>query len=146
MNKIAIIVSKFNSEITSRLLSGAKNELTKLSIDEKQIEIFEVPGAIEIPLIAKLLAKAGQVNAIICLGAVIRGETSHYDYVCKQVSDGCAKIMLDFEIPVIFGVLTTETEEQALARCGGSQGNKGADAAAAAIEMINLIKNINHKQ
>lgn len=146
MNKIAIIVSKFNSEITSRLLSGAKNELTKLSIDEKQIEIFEVPGAIEIPLIAKLLAKAGQVNAIICLGAVIRGETSHYDYVCKQVSDGCAKIMLDFEIPVIFGVLTTETEEQALARCGGSQGNKGADAAAAAIEMINLIKNINHKR
>ena len=104
--------------------------------------MIQVPGAIEIPLVAKLLAESNRYKAIIALGAVIRGETSHYDYVCDQVSQGCQKVMLDFNIPVIFGVLTTENEEQALARVGGVHGHKGIDAADAALEMIQVVEEL----
>lgn len=140
-HKIAIIVSEFNQEITGKLLAGAHTRLLELGIDEKDITIAEVPGAVEIPLIAQLIAKNGDHKAIIALGCVIRGETSHYDYVCELVSQGCLRVMLDFDIPVIFGILTTENEEQAHARAGGAEGNKGADAADAALSMLKLIAN-----
>ena len=139
--KIAIIVSEFNHEVTGKLLAGAHTRLLELGINENDITIAQVPGAVEIPLIAQLIAKNGDHKAIIGLGCVIRGETSHYDYVCELVSQGCLRVMLDFEIPVIFGVLTTENEEQAHARAGGSEGNKGADAADAALSMLKLIAN-----
>lgn len=135
--KIAVITSRFNEEITSKLKEGALHRLAEKNIHH--IDIFDVPGAVEIPLIAKLCAKQKKYDAIICLGAVIRGETTHYDYVCEQVSQGCQKIMLDYEIPVIFGVLTTENEAQAFDRVGGAHGHKGVDAADAALEMIKLI-------
>ena len=140
-HKIAIIVSEFNKEVTGKLLAGAHTRLLDLGIPETEITIAMVPGAIEIPLIAQLIAKNGAHKAVIALGCVIRGETSHYDYVCDQVSHGCLRVMLDFEIPVIFGILTTENEEQAHARAGGAEGNKGADAADAALAMLKLIAN-----
>ena len=146
MYKIAVIVSKFNEDVTSKLLDGALNRLEILGVTKQSITVFDVPGAVEIPLVAKLLAKTQKYDAIICLGAVIRGETGHYDFVCKQVSDGCASVMLNYEIPVIFGVLTTDNLEQALARCGGNKGNKGnkgADAADAALHMIGVVTAIN---
>ncbi len=136
---IAIVVSRFNTPITSRLLAGAKARLLQKGVDEKAITIIEVPGAVEIPLIAQKLAKKGGVDAIIALGAVIRGETSHYDYVCEQVSQGCQTVSLKYDIPVIFGILTTENKAQALARVGGDHGHKGRDAADAALEMIALM-------
>lgn len=142
MHKIAIVVSQFNQGITDKLLDGAVERLRSLGITKQSISVLAVPGAIEIPLIAKLLAKTRTYEAIICLGAVIRGETGHYDFVCKQVSDGCAKVMLDFESPVVFGVLTTDNIEQALARSGGGDGNKGADAADVALQMIKLVDSI----
>lgn len=140
-HQIAIVVSEFNKEVTGKLLAGAHTRLLELGWQEKDITIAMVPGAVEIPLIAQLIAKNGNHKAIIALGAVIRGETSHYDYVCAQVSEGCQRVMLDYEIPVIFGILTTENEEQAHARAGGASGNKGADAADAAIAMLKLIAN-----
>ena len=142
MYKIAIVVSQFNQEIADNLLQGALDQLSFLGIERQSVVILKVPGAVEIPLVAKLLAKSRKYNAIICLGVVIRGETGHYDFVCKQVSDGCAKVMLDYEIPVIFGVLTTDTTEQALARSGGAEGNKGAFAADAAIKMIDIVSQV----
>lgn len=138
--KIAIVVSQFNQAITSELLHGAKNYLLEAGVAEEAIHTVFVPGAIEIPLISKLLAKKNHYDAIIALGAVIRGETSHYDYVCNQVSQGCQQVMLEFEIPVIFGVLTTENEQQALDRIGGKEGHKGRDAAEAALAMIKIIR------
>lgn len=138
--KIAIIVSRFNDEITHALKQGTLTRLHEYHlIQHEQITVFDVPGAVEIPLIAKLCAKQKLYHAIICLGAVIRGETSHYNYVCEQVSQGCQKIMLDYDIPVIFSVLTTENIEQALNRAGGKHGHKGHDAADSAIEMIKLM-------
>jgi 6,7-dimethyl-8-ribityllumazine synthase len=139
MINIAIIVSDFNSSITHELLNGAKAELLQSGLAANQIHVVHVPGAIEIPLIAKLLAKTKNYDAIIALGCVIRGETSHYDYVCQQVSEGCQKVMMKQEIPVIFGVLTTENEAQALARVGGAEGHKGKEAADAALKMIQLV-------
>lgn len=138
MKKIAIVVSQFNEEVTSKLLTGAYNRLLELNISKQNIKVIHVPGAVEIPYAAQLLAKTKQFEAIIALGAVIRGETSHYDYVCDQVSQGCQRVMLDHHIPVIFGVLTTDTEEQALARVGGDAGHKGKDAADTAIAMLKL--------
>lgn len=138
--KIAIITSRFNEEITEKLKSGAIEQLTKLHISAEQYDLFDVPGAVEIPLIAKLCAKQDVYDAIICLGAVIRGETTHYDYVCEQVSVGCQQVMLEFDVPIIFGVLTTENEAQALDRVGGAHGHKGVDAVNAAIEMIALMQ------
>jgi 6,7-dimethyl-8-ribityllumazine synthase len=136
---IALVVSTFNQEITNALKQGALERLSELGFVSNEITLVEVPGAVEIPLVAQLIAKKNTVRAVIALGAVIRGETTHYDYVCDQVSQGCQRVMLDFDIPVIFGVLTTENEEQAWDRLGGSHGHKGRDAADCAL-MMNSIK------
>lgn len=132
---IALVVSTFNQSITSALKKGTVGRLTELGFTPNEIVLVEVPGAIEIPLAVQLLAKKKIVQVIIALGAVIRGETSHYDYVCDQISQGCQRVMLDFSIPVIFGVLTTENEAQAWDRLGGKQGHKGREAANCAVMM-----------
>lgn len=137
--KFCIIVSRFNEFICSKLLSGAIDELKRHGVAEQNIDIVWCPGAFEIPLIAKKCAKTGKYNAIITLGAVIKGSTSHYDYVCAEVSKGVASVGLETEIPVIFGVLTTDNIEQAIERAGTKAGNKGSDAAKSAIEMANLM-------
>lgn len=138
--KLAIIVSQFNQPVTEKLLNGALTRLAELGIEDNHIKTVWVPGAVEIPLMAKQLAKTKRFAAIICLGAVIRGETDHYDYVCQQVSFGCQQVALEYEIPVIFGVLTTKNKEQAFARAGGERGNKGAESIDAAMTMINLMR------
>ena len=137
--KVGIVVARFNEFITSKLLGGAKDGLVRHDVPEENIDVAWVPGAFEIPLIAKKMAKSGKYDAIICLGAVIRGATSHYDYVCSEVSKGIAQTSLAAKIPVMFGVLTTENIEQAIERAGTKAGNKGYDCAAGAIEMVNLI-------
>ncbi len=137
--KIAVITSRFNGEITQKLYDGALARFAQRGVLSDQLFSFWVPGAVEIPLIAKKCAQQNYA-AIVCLGAVIRGETTHYDYVCDQVSQGCQQVMMQYEIPVIFGVLTTENEAQALARVGGAHGHKGKDAADAALEMIALLE------
>lgn len=137
--KFCIIVSRFNEFICSKLLSGALDELKRHGVDEQNIDIVWCPGAFEIPLIAKKCAKTEKYNAIITLGAVIKGSTSHYDYVCAEVSKGVASVGLETEVPVIFGVLTTDNIEQAIERAGTKAGNKGSDAAKSAIEMANLM-------
>lgn len=140
--KIGIIAARFNEFITSKLLGGAMDALTRHDVNENDIEVCWVPGAFEIPLIAAKMAQTGKYDAIIALGAVIRGSTTHYDYVCSEVSKGIASVSLDSGVPVMFGVLTTETIEQAIERAGTKAGNKGFDCAMGAIEMVNLIKNI----
>lgn len=137
---VAIVTSLFNSEITEQLLQGAHTTLLASGLLEDQIKIVKVPGAIEIPLVAKRLAQSKSYHAIICLGAVIRGETDHYEYVNQQVSQGCQQVMLAYDIPVIFGVLTTQNSLQARDRVGGKKGHKGVDAAQAAIHMIQLMQ------
>ena len=137
-----IVVSRFNEFISSKLLSGALDELKRHGIEDNNIDIAWVPGAFEIPLVAKKAAKTGKYNAVIALGAVIKGSTSHYDYVCAEVSKGVASVSLETEVPVIFGVLTTDNIEQAIERAGTKSGNKGSDAAKSAIEMANLVKQI----
>lgn len=139
---IAIVISRFNPDITNRLLKGALLACKQNHIEINQDDIYDVPGAIEIPLITQALAKTQRYDAIIALGAVIQGETRHFDYVCEQVSRGCQKVMLKFELPVIFGILTTKTEKQALARSGGKMGNKGQECVLAALEMIDLLEKI----
>lgn len=140
--KFCIIVARFNEFIGSRLLSGAIDELKRHGAKEENIEVIWVPGAFEIPLVAKKAAKTNKYNAIITLGAVIKGSTSHYDYVCAEVSKGVASVGLETGIPVIFGVLTCDNIEQAIERAGTKAGNKGSDAAKSAIEMANLIAKI----
>ncbi|WP_434310088.1 6,7-dimethyl-8-ribityllumazine synthase [Hominifimenecus sp. rT4P-3] len=140
--KIGIVAARFNEFITAKLLSGAVDALTRHEAKEEDIAVAWVPGAFEIPLIASKMAKTGKYDAIICLGAVIRGSTSHYDYVCSEVSKGIAAVGLASEIPVLFGVLTTENIEQAIERAGTKAGNKGYDCAMSAIEMVNLIREI----
>lgn len=140
--KIGIVVSRFNEFITSKLLSGAMDGLIRHDVQERDIHVAWVPGAFEIPLIASKMAKSGKYDAVICLGAVIRGSTSHYDYVCSEVSKGVASVSLSSSIPVMFGVLTTENIEQAIERAGTKAGNKGYDCALGAIEMVNLIREI----
>ncbi|HHT9951888.1 TPA: 6,7-dimethyl-8-ribityllumazine synthase [Legionella pneumophila] len=135
---IALVVSTFNELITSALKKGALDRLAELGFKSEDITLVEVPGAVEIPFVAQLLAKKQKVEVIVALGAVIRGETSHYDYVCDQVSQGCQRVMLDYNIPVIFGVLTTENDEQALARVGGTHGHKGRDAIDCAVSMRSI--------
>lgn len=137
---IAIIVSQFNHEITAALLAGAMQRLNDSGFNEQDITLVEVPGAVEIPLIAQRLARKKQYAAIIALGAVIRGETTHYDYVCQQVSDGCQRVTLEFEVPVVFGVLTTENEDQAWDRLGGKHGHKGVDAVDCALAMHSILQ------
>ena len=140
--RFCIVISRFNEFIGSKLLSGAIDELKRHGISEDGIEIVWTPGAFEIPLVAKRCAKTGKYNAIIALGAIIKGSTSHYDYVCAELSKGIAQVGLETEVPVLFGVLTTENIEQAIERAGTKAGNKGSDAAKAAIEMANLLKEI----
>ena len=140
--KIDIVAGRFNEFITSKLIGGALDVLKRNDVSEENIDIAWVPGAFEIPLIAKKLANTQKYDAIITLGAVIKGSTPHFDYVCAEVSKGVAQISLQSELPVIFGVLTTNNIEEAIERAGTKAGNKGADAAFSAIEMINLIKEI----
>ncbi len=140
--KCAIVVSQFNQSITDKLLSGALQRLNELGFQKNQVTVLTVPGAVEIPLTAQLLAKTKKYNSIICLGAIVRGETSHYDYVCQQVSQGCQRVMLDFNIPVIFGVLTTEDFAQAEDRVGGKEGHKGMEAADTAVAMMQIMEQI----
>lgn len=138
--KFCIIVSRFNDFIGAKLLSGAIDELKRHGVDEENIDIVKVPGAFEIPIAAQKFAGTKKYNAIITLGAVIKGSTAHFDYVCAEVSKGVAQVSLQTGVPVIFGVLTTDNIEQAIERAGTKAGNKGSDAAKAAIEMANLLK------
>ncbi|HCZ7162758.1 TPA: 6,7-dimethyl-8-ribityllumazine synthase [Staphylococcus aureus] len=140
--KVAIVVSRFNDFITGRLLEGAKDTLIRHDVNEDNIDVAFVPGAFEIPLVAKKLASSGNYDAVITLGCVIRGATSHYDYVCNEVAKGVSKVNDQTNVPVIFGILTTESIEQAVERAGMKAGNKGAEAAVSAIEMANLLKSI----
>lgn len=140
--KFAIVVSRFNEFITSKLLGGALDMLKRHETNDDDIDVCWVPGAFEIPLVAKKLASSGKYNAVICLGAVIRGSTTHYDYVCNEVSKGIATVGLTTGVPTIFGVVTTENIEQAIERSGTKAGNKGSDAAVSAMEMANLLKSI----
>ncbi len=140
--KYAIVVSRFNEFITSKLLSGAIDSLQRHGAGDEQITVVWVPGSVEIPLAAKKLAASGKYNAVICLGAVIRGQTGHFEYVCQQVSRGIGQINYDTGVPAVFGVLTCETIEQAIERAGTKQGNTGANAALSAIEMTNLLGQI----
>ncbi len=138
--RVGIVSARFNELITSKLLSGALDGLRRHRVQEEDICVAWVPGAFEIPLIASKMAESGAYDAIICLGAVIRGATSHYEYVCREVSKGIAAVSLKSGIPVMFGVLTTETIEQALERAGTKAGNKGYDCAVGAIEMVNVMR------
>ncbi|HBM15145.1 MAG TPA: 6,7-dimethyl-8-ribityllumazine synthase [Lentisphaeria bacterium] len=138
--KVCIVVGRFNEFISSKLLGGAIDSLIRHGVDEEEIEVTWVPGSFEIPFIAKKIAETKKFDAIICLGAVIRGSTPHFDYVSNEMSKGIAKVSLDSGIPVIFGVLTTDNIEQAIERAGTKSGNKGYDAAVTAIEMANLVK------
>lgn len=140
--KVAIVVSRFNEFITNKLLGGAMDCLKRNNADEDNITVAWVPGAFEIPAVTRVLASSSKYDAVICLGAVIRGSTPHFDYVAAEVSKGVASISLNAKIPVIFGVLTTDTIEQAIERAGTKSGNKGFDAAMSAIEMANLYKQI----
>ncbi len=138
--RVGIVASRFNEFITNKLVGGALDGLKRHNVDEAQVDVAWVPGAFEIPLIASKMAKSGKYDAVICVGAVIRGNTSHYDYVCNEVSKGIASVSLDSGIPVLFGILTTENIEQAIERAGTKAGNKGYDCALSAIEMVNLIR------
>lgn len=140
--RIGIVAARFNEFITTKLLGGAMDGLIRHNVSEDDIHVAWVPGAFEIPLIASKMAKSGKYDAVICLGAVIRGATSHYDYVCSEVSKGVANVSLNSDIPVMFGVLTTDTIEQAIERAGTKAGNKGFECAEGAIEMVNLIRSI----
>ena len=140
--RIAVVAARFNEFITSRLLSGCEDGLVRHGVDTGQIDVAWVPGAFEIPVVAQRLAESGRYDAVICLGAVIRGSTSHYDYVCAEVSKGVAQVSLKTGLPVLFGVLTTDNIEQAIERAGTKAGNKGYDCALSAIEMINLLERI----
>ena len=140
--KVGIVVARFNEFITSKLVGGAMDGLLRHDVKDEDVDIAWVPGAFEIPLVASKMAKSGKYDAVICLGAVIRGDTTHYDYVCNEVSKGIATVSLESGIPVMFGVLTTENIEQAIARAGSKGGNKGYDCALGAVEMVNLIRQI----
>ena len=140
--RVGIVASRFNEVIVSKLIDGAVDGLTRHGVDMDKVDLAWVPGAFEIPLAAKKMAESGKYDAVICLGAVIRGSTSHYDYVCNEVSKGVAQVGMSTGVPTIFGVVTTENIEQAIERAGTKAGNKGADGAMAAMEMANLLKNI----
>lgn len=140
--KVGIVAARFNEFIVSKLVAGAQDALVRHDVKEEDIDLAWVPGAFEIPLIASKMAKSGKYDAVIALGAVIRGSTTHYDYVCSEVSKGIANVSLNSDIPVMFGVITTENIEQAIERAGTKAGNKGYDCSLGAIEMVNLIRNI----
>ena len=138
--RVGIVCARFNEFIVSKLLSGCQDTLLRHGVRDEDMDVAWVPGAFEIPLIASKMAKSGRYDAVIALGAVIRGSTSHYDYVCSEVSKGIASVSLSSGVPVLFGVLTTDTIEQAVERAGTKAGNKGSDCAESAIEMVNLIR------
>ncbi len=140
--KVGIVVARFNEFITSKLLGGALDALHRHEANDEDIDVAWVPGAFEIPVVAKKMAESGKYDAVIALGAVIRGSTTHYDYVCNEVSKGVAQVGMQTGVPTIFGVVTTENIEQAVERAGTKAGNKGTDAAMAAMEMANLLKKI----
>jgi 6,7-dimethyl-8-ribityllumazine synthase len=140
--RVAVVCSRFNDLVTDRLLAGATDGLVRHGVDQASITVAWVPGAFELPLAAARLAASGEVDAVVCLGAVVRGATAHFDFVAGQCAAGLQRVQLDTGIPVVFGVLTTETIEQALDRAGGKAGNKGFDAAAAAIEMADLLRQL----
>lgn len=140
--KVGIVVARFNEFITSKLLGGALDALHRHEAKDEDIDVAWVPGAFEIPVVAKKMAESGKYDAVIALGAVIRGSTTHYDYVCNEVSKGVAQVGMQTGVPTIFGVVTTENIEQAVERAGTKAGNKGTDAAMAAMEMVNLLKKI----
>ena len=140
--KVGIVAGRFNEFITSKLVGGAMDGLLRHDVKDEDVDIAWVPGAFEIPLVASKMAKSGKYDAVICLGSVIRGDTTHYDYVCNEVSKGIATVSLESGIPVMFGVLTTENIEQAIARAGSKGGNKGYDCALGAVEMVNLLRTI----
>jgi len=137
--KLGIVVARFNSFLSERLLEGAIDALVRSGVESDDIDVARVPGAFEIPLVTQKMAKSGKYDAVICLGVVIRGATPHFDFVAGEVAKGSAQVMLDTSVPVLFGVLTTETIEQAIERAGSKAGNKGSEVAVAALEMINLI-------
>ncbi|WP_438329672.1 6,7-dimethyl-8-ribityllumazine synthase [Staphylococcus pseudintermedius] len=141
--KIGVVVSRFNDLITGRLLDGAQDALRRHQVAEDSIDVAYVPGAFELPIVAKKMAQTGKYDAVVTLGCVIRGATSHYDYVCNEAAKGIAKASDDTGVPVIFGVLTTENIEQAIERAGTKSGNKGAESAVGAIEMANLLRQMN---
>ena len=140
--KVGIVAARFNEFIVSKLVAGARDGLLRHDVKDEDIDLAWVPGAFEIPLIGSKMAKSGKYDAVICLGAVIRGATSHYDYVCSEVSKGIASVSLTSDIPVMFGVLTTDNIEQAIERAGTKAGNKGYDCALGAIEMVNLVRQL----
>ena len=140
--RVGVVCARFNDFIVSRLLAGCEDTLLRHGVREEDIAVAWVPGAFEIPLIASKMAKSGKYDAVIALGAVIRGSTSHYDYVCSEVSKGVAQVALNSDIPVMFGVLTTDTIEQAVERAGTKAGNKGSECAQGAIERVNLIREL----
>ena len=140
--RIGIIVARFNSFISEKLLEGAMDSLIRSGVSEDDIDVARVPGAFEIPLVAQKMARGGKYDAVICIGVVIRGATPHFDYVAGEVAKGTAQVMLDSGVPILFGVLTTESIEQAIERAGTKAGNKGSDVAVAALEMINLMEQL----
>lgn len=140
--KVGIVAARFNDFIVSRLVDGALDGLHRHNVSDDDITIAKVPGAFEIPVICKKMAESGKYDCVIALGAVIRGETSHYDYVCNEASKGIAMVSMETGVPVMFGVLTTDTIEQAIQRSGSKAGNKGFDCATSAIEMVNLIRQL----
>lgn len=140
--RFAIVAARFNSVVVDRLLDGALDGLKRHGVSDTNIEIIRVPGSFEIPLVAQKLGKAGKHAAVICLGAVIKGDTDHYDYVCSAATSGIANAMMNSGVPIIFGVLTCNTMEQAMDRAGGKSGNKGFESAITAIEMVNLLKKL----
>jgi len=144
--RFAIILSRFNQFIGERLLDGALDCLRRHHADENDLEVFRVPGSFEIPYLAKHLAKSGEFDAIICLGVVIRGETPHFDFVAREVAKGVAQVSLDSGVPAIFGVVTAETQEQAIDRAGAKVGNRGWDAAISAMEMVDLLGSVSKKK
>lgn len=140
--KVGIVAARFNEFIVTKLVGGAQDALIRHGVNDDDIDVAYIPGAFEIPVIAKKMAQSGKYDTVICLGAVIKGATSHYDYVCAEVSKGVASVSLETGIPVMFGVLTTDNIEQAIERAGTKAGNKGYDVACSAIEMVNLMKNL----
>jgi 6,7-dimethyl-8-ribityllumazine synthase len=140
--RLAIVAGRFNGDVTKLLLDGALHELADRGLEPDAVPVIWVPGAFEIPLLAKRLAKSGERDAVICLGAVIRGDTPHFDFVAGECASGISRVALDTGVPVAFGVLTTDDLDQALARAGGAEGNKGAESAATAVEMVDLLRQL----
>jgi len=143
--RFAIIAARFNADIVDELLAGCQRRLTEMKIIDDRVDVFRVPGAFELPLVAQHLARGGTVDGVVCLGAVIRGDTPHFDYVAGECAAGIMRVSLDTGVPIVFGVLTVDDLDQALARCGGAVGNKGEESAATAVEMVSLLRQISQR-